>query len=166
MITTSEKARFAGMEHRELNPRNAHELALALVSEAVENFALRNPEKVYIPVEPVDLTAGFSVEAIIKALGGAPDPLIDAMKAGTIRGAAGVVGCNNPKIKQDYGHVTLTQRLIENDLFGFGHGLCGRSQREGGVEEKRCGRHGRARPEGDMYRARRAAGASCRKLRG
>jgi carbon-monoxide dehydrogenase catalytic subunit len=28
----------------------------------------------------------------------------------------GVVGCNNPKIRQDYGHVTLTQRLIENDI--------------------------------------------------
>jgi anaerobic carbon-monoxide dehydrogenase catalytic subunit len=28
----------------------------------------------------------------------------------------GVVGCNNPKVKQDYGHVTLTRRLIENDI--------------------------------------------------
>jgi carbon-monoxide dehydrogenase catalytic subunit len=28
----------------------------------------------------------------------------------------GVVGCNNPKITQDYGHVTLTRRLIENDI--------------------------------------------------
>jgi len=26
------------------------------------------------------------------------------------------VGCNNPKIKQDYGHVTLTKRLIEDDI--------------------------------------------------
>jgi carbon-monoxide dehydrogenase catalytic subunit len=28
----------------------------------------------------------------------------------------GIVGCNNPKIKHDYGHVTLTRRLIENDI--------------------------------------------------
>jgi carbon-monoxide dehydrogenase catalytic subunit len=27
-----------------------------------------------------------------------------------------VVGCNNPKVKQDYGHITLTRRLIENDI--------------------------------------------------
>ncbi len=26
------------------------------------------------------------------------------------------MGCNNPKIKQDYGHVTLAKRLIENDI--------------------------------------------------
>jgi carbon-monoxide dehydrogenase catalytic subunit len=60
--------------------------------------------------------AGFSVEAILEALGGTPDPLIDAIKDGTIRGAVGVVGCNNPKIKQDLGHVELTKKLIENDI--------------------------------------------------
>jgi carbon-monoxide dehydrogenase catalytic subunit len=59
---------------------------------------------------------GFSVEAILAALGGSPDPLIEALKKGQIRGAVGVVGCNNPKIKQDYAHVTLTRRLIENDI--------------------------------------------------
>jgi 6Fe-6S prismane cluster-containing protein len=41
---------------------------------------------------------------------------IDAIAAGTIRGAVAVVGCNNPKVTQDYGHVTLTRRLIENDI--------------------------------------------------
>jgi len=32
------------------------------------------------------------VEAVINALGGTPDPLIDAIKAGKIRGAVGVAG--------------------------------------------------------------------------
>ena len=50
------------------------------------------------------------------ALGGTPEPLLDAIKAGKIRGAVGIVGCNNPKIKHDYGHVNLTKRLIENDV--------------------------------------------------
>ncbi len=114
MISTSDKARFPGMEHREFHPDNAAPLACELVREAVENFSRRG--KVYIPVAPVDQVAGFSVEAILGALGGTPQPLIDAIVAGKIRGAAGVVGCNNPKIKQDYGHVTLTRRLIENDI--------------------------------------------------
>jgi carbon-monoxide dehydrogenase catalytic subunit len=60
--------------------------------------------------------AGFSVEAILAALGGTPAPLVEAIAAGKIRGAVGVVGCNNPKVKQDYGHITLTRRLIENDI--------------------------------------------------
>ena len=62
------------------------------------------------------MMGGFSVEAILGALGGTPKPLVDAIAAGTIRGAVAIVGCNNPKIEQDYAHVTLTKRLIENDV--------------------------------------------------
>jgi carbon-monoxide dehydrogenase catalytic subunit len=41
---------------------------------------------------------------------------VDAIAAGSIRGAVAVVGCNNPKIALDYAHVMLTRRLIENDI--------------------------------------------------
>jgi carbon-monoxide dehydrogenase catalytic subunit len=116
MISTSDKAKFPGMEHREFHPENARDLARELVKEAVNNFEKRIPEKVYFPTEAVSMMAGFSVEAILSALGGTPDPLIEALKAGKIRGAVGIVGCNNPKIKQDHGHVTLARRLIENDI--------------------------------------------------
>ncbi|MEZ4527990.1 MAG: anaerobic carbon-monoxide dehydrogenase catalytic subunit [Desulfobacterales bacterium] len=114
LISTSDKARFPGMEHREFHPDNAAALAKDLIKEAIENFSRRG--KVYIPVEPVPAMGGFSVEAIVGALGGTPTPLLEAIKAGKIRGAAGVVGCNNPKIKHDHGHVTLVKRLIENDI--------------------------------------------------
>ncbi len=114
MISTSDKARFPGMEHREFHPHNAEKMAVELVREAVDNFTRRR--QVYIPVKPVKAVGGFSVESILEALGGTPDPLIDAIKSGKIRGAVGIVGCNNPKIKHDYGHVTLTRRLIENDI--------------------------------------------------
>jgi carbon-monoxide dehydrogenase catalytic subunit len=114
MISTSDKARFPGMEHHEFHPDNAADKARELVKEAIENFTNRG--EVYIPVEPVDAVGGFSVETIVDALGGTAQPLIDALKAGKIRGAVGIVGCNNPRIKQDYGHVTLARRLIENDI--------------------------------------------------
>ena len=114
MISTSDKARFPGMEHREFHPENAAEKAREVVKEAIENFTNRG--EVYIPVEPVKSIGGFSVETIVDALGGTPEPLIEALKVGKIRGAVGIVGCNNPRIKQDFGHVTLTQRLIENDI--------------------------------------------------
>ncbi len=116
MISTSDKAKYPEMVHREFHPDNARELAKELVREAVENFMNRNPDKVYIPVDPINLMSGFSVEAIVEALGGSLDPLIDVVKEGKIRGIAGIVGCNNPKIKHDHGHVTLTKALIENDI--------------------------------------------------
>ncbi len=114
MVSTSDKAKFPGMEHREFHPENASAMAVELVKEAIENFGRRG--EVYIPVEPVASVGGFSVESIVGALGGTPQPLIEAIKAGKIRGAVGIVGCNNPRIKQDFGHVTLTRRLIENDI--------------------------------------------------
>ncbi len=114
MVSTSDKAKFPGMTHREFHPHNANEMAVGLVKEAIENFA--NRKTVYIPVEPVAAVGGFSVEAIVGALGGTPGPLLEAIKAGKIRGAAGIVGCNHPQIKQDHGHVTLARRLIENDI--------------------------------------------------
>jgi len=114
MISTSDKARFPEMEHHEFHPDKAMNLARKLVRDAVENFANRG--RAYIPVEPVPAVGGFSVEAIVQALGGSPAPLLEAIKDGSVRGAVGVVGCNNPKIKHDFGHVTLIKRLIEQDI--------------------------------------------------
>ena len=83
---------------------------------AVEAYPDRNPERVRIPGQPVKMMGGFSVEAILGALGGTPKPLVDAIAAGSIRGAVAVVGCNNPKLPQDLEHIELTRRLIENDI--------------------------------------------------
>jgi anaerobic carbon-monoxide dehydrogenase catalytic subunit len=116
VISTSDKAKFPGATHVSFDPRRGYEIGKEIVRLGVEAFPNRNPARVRIPVEPVPMMAGFSVEAILKALGGTPAPLVDAIKEGKIRGAVGVVGCNNPKIPQDLGHVTLTRRLIENDI--------------------------------------------------
>lgn len=114
MISTSDKAKFPGMEHHEFHPDNAEAKAVGIVTMAIENYI--NRQDVYIPAKPQEAIGGFSVESIVGALGGTAEPLIDAIKAGKIRGAVGIVGCNNPKIKHDHGHVTLTRRLIENDI--------------------------------------------------
>ncbi len=116
VISTFDKAKFPGAIHVTFDPNRGIEIGKEIVRRGVEAFANRNPERVRIPVGSMPMMAGFSVEAILAALGGTPAPLVDAIKQGTIRGAVGVVGCNNPKIPQDYGHVVLTRRLIENDI--------------------------------------------------
>lgn len=116
IISTFDKARFTGATHISFVPTRGIETGKEIVRRAVENFANRVPDRVRIPVEPVKMMTGFSVEAILEALGGSLDPLVETIAQGKIRGAAAVVGCNNPKIKQDYGHVTLAQRLIEQDI--------------------------------------------------
>ena len=116
VISTSPKSKIPGSYHVEFSPENARAAAEVIVQTAVENFKNREPEKIFIPGKPVPVTAGFSVEAITAALGGTLQPLIDAIASGKIRGAVGIVGCNNPKIKHDYGHVTLAKELIKHDI--------------------------------------------------
>jgi anaerobic carbon-monoxide dehydrogenase catalytic subunit len=116
VISTADKAKFPGATHVSFDPHRGYEIGKEIVRRGVEAYANRNPSRVRIPVQPVSMMAGFSVESILAALGGTPAPLVDAIKAGTIRGAVGVVGCNNPKVTQDQGHVMLTRRLIENDV--------------------------------------------------
>ncbi|MGM0423880.1 MAG: anaerobic carbon-monoxide dehydrogenase catalytic subunit, partial [Thermodesulfobacteriota bacterium] len=103
-----------------------------------DNFARRNPDKVELPGQPVDLLGGFSVEAVLKALGGTLDPLLEALKAGKIRGAAGIVGCNNPRIRHDYGHTALARRLIENDVLILDTGCAAVANAKAGLEQARA----------------------------
>jgi len=116
VITTSPKAKIPGATHIEFDPEHAYDIGTEIVKEAIKAYENRNPNLVRIPKKIVKLMAGFSAEAILEALGGTAQPLIDAIVAGKIRGIAAVVGCNNPKIKHDFNHVTLTKRLIENDI--------------------------------------------------
>jgi carbon-monoxide dehydrogenase catalytic subunit len=116
VISTFDKAKFMDVEHISFDPAHGLDIGKLIVRMAIENYINRVPERVFIPVKPVPLMTGFSIEAILGALGGTPKPLIDAIVAGSIRGAVGIVGCNNPKIKQDLGHTELTKRLIENDI--------------------------------------------------
>ncbi len=71
---------------------------------------------VHIPDDKMECMVGFSVEAIVGALGGTLDPLLDAIKSGAIKGIGAVVGCNNPKVQHDYGHVRLLEELIKQDV--------------------------------------------------
>jgi carbon-monoxide dehydrogenase catalytic subunit len=116
IISTSPKAKFPGATHIEFNEEEAFDIAKEIVRKAVENYPNRNAERVDIPDEKSGAVVGFSVEAVVGALGGTLDPLLDAIKSGAIRGIAGVVGCNNPKIRHDYGHLALVEELIQNDV--------------------------------------------------
>jgi carbon-monoxide dehydrogenase catalytic subunit len=116
MITTADKAKFTGAEHVKFEIHNGMEQARKVVRMAIERYGMRNPDRVEIPGEPVDIMTGFSNEALLDALGGSLTPLIEAIKAGKIRGVVGIVGCNNPKYKHDYCNVNLTRELIKKDI--------------------------------------------------
>ena len=116
IISTSSKATIPGSYFFDFHAEDAYLTAKAIVRMAVENYKNRNPQRVLIPGEPVPVMAGFSNEAIKNALGGSFKPLIDLIAAGKIRGAVGIVGCNNPHVKHDFAHVTLAKELIRRNI--------------------------------------------------
>jgi carbon-monoxide dehydrogenase catalytic subunit len=115
-ISTSPKAKFPGAIHMEFHEEHASEIANDIVKTSVENFRFRKSEMVHIPDEKMECMVGFSVEAIVKALGGTLDPLLDAIKSGAIKGIGALVGCNSVKIQHDFAHVNLIKELIRNDV--------------------------------------------------
>lgn len=119
VITTSPKAHIPGALHLEFNEHDALNTARTIVKAAVDNFPNRG-KSIQIPPYATDLVAGFSHETINYLLGGlfrsSYRPLNDNIINGRIRGVAGVVGCNNPRVKHDDVHVTLVKELIKNDV--------------------------------------------------
>jgi len=119
LITTSPKCKIAGAEHIEFHEDRAAEIAREIIKISIENFANRNG-KAKIPKAMERGIAGFTTENIFHHLGGrfraSYRPLNDGIISGRLRGAAGVVGCNNPKQVHDYGHLTMIKELIKNDV--------------------------------------------------
>jgi len=120
LISTSKKAKFPLAQHIQLDEANALNIAKDIIRESVENFDKRDTARVSIPDVSSPLVAGFTAENIFTALGGryrpSYRPLNDAIMTGRLRGVAAVVGCNNPRYKQDAGHVLMTQELLKNDV--------------------------------------------------
>jgi anaerobic carbon-monoxide dehydrogenase catalytic subunit len=127
LITTSPKCKIAGAEHIEFHEDKAVQVARQIIKTAIENFTNRKG-KVKIPKVTERGIAGFTTENVFYNLGGrfrrSYRPLNDAIISGRLRGAAGVVGCNNPKQTHDYCHLAMIKELIKNDVLVVSTG-CG-----------------------------------------
>ena len=125
-ITTSPIARIPDSDFIEFHAESAGENARNIVKTAIENFKNRRPELVNIPELKTKARVGYSLEAIKKELDGVCNshvdtygttkPLIDCVKAGVLRGAVAMVGCNNPKVRPDTAHIELMKKLLKNDI--------------------------------------------------
>ena len=122
IIDTSPLATFPGAIHIKFDERRADEIAKEIVRTAVENFPNRSKVRVEIPKEKMSGYVGFSVEAILKHFGGSLKPIEEAIVEGKIKGVAGLVGCNNPKVKQDHNHIKIANELMKRDVLLVGTG--------------------------------------------
>ncbi|MGQ9720391.1 MAG: anaerobic carbon-monoxide dehydrogenase catalytic subunit [Candidatus Jordarchaeum sp.] len=127
LVPVSELVAFEGVKER-INyvPEKAEEQAAQLLQMAIDNFKERRAS-----IEPItnlpmkEALVGFSTESILEALGGTLDPLLGAIKDGTLRGVAGLVSCTTLRdYGQDVHSVNVAKELIKRDVLVLSMG-CG-----------------------------------------
>ena len=133
LIPVSDLMGIPGAEpHVVFDPAKAAEQAAHLIDRAIANFPARkarlNGDGV-TGLRTGDAVVGFSAESILAALGGSLDPLLDVIKAGTLRGVAGLVSCTTLRDSgQDSMTVAIAKELIRNDVLvlsmGCGNAAC------------------------------------------
>ena len=118
-FTTNPRARIEGATHIEFHEHAPLDAPNRIIEMATDRFKNRTA-KVVIPQRKDWGVHGFSHEYVNYMLGGrfrsSYTPLNDNIINGRIRGVAGVVGCTNPRIKQDWVHVELVKELIKNNV--------------------------------------------------
>ncbi len=127
LIPVSELIAFEGINERvNYLPEHAEEQAGKLLEMAIANFKERHNKVKPAPELPTgEAIAGFSPESITAALGGSLEPLLDAVKKGTIRGIVGLVSCTSLRDKgQDVHSVEVARNLIKRDILVLSLG-CG-----------------------------------------
>ena len=119
LITTNPRCRIEGAQHIEFNEHHPSASTDEIVIKAISRFKNRTA-KIEIPKIVNKGVHGFSHEYINYMLGGSfrasYAPLNENIINGRIRGVAGVVGCTNPRVRQDWVHVELVKELIKKDV--------------------------------------------------
>jgi len=127
LVPVSEVVAFEGITDRiNYEPMKAEEQAAALLQMAINNFKDRRKSVKPITKWPIsEAVVGFSPESILAALGGTLDPLLDAIKNGTLRGIAGLVSCTTLRNHgQDVHSVNIAKELIKRNILVLSMG-CG-----------------------------------------
>lgn len=119
LFTTNPRCHIEGAEHIEFVEHEPKKCTDEVVVKAISRYKNRTAQ-IEIPNIRNAGIHGFSHEYIEYMLGGTFRgsywPLNDNIINGRIRGIAGVVGCTNPRVKQDWVHVELVKELIKNDV--------------------------------------------------
>jgi len=127
LVPVSDLVVFEGVTERiNYEPEKAEEQAAQLLQMAIDNFKERRAEVTPVTGLPVkEALVGFSSESIVDALGGTLEPLLEAIKKGTLRGVVGLVSCTTLRnTGQDVHCVRVAKELIKRDLLVLSMG-CG-----------------------------------------
>ncbi|MBH1940836.1 anaerobic carbon-monoxide dehydrogenase catalytic subunit [Mobilitalea sibirica] len=127
LVSVSTIIGVPGTEHEmPYYPEKADEMADNCIHIAIENFKKRHGKiKPMVPKKVQKAIAGFSTEAVLKAINNDLNTLVDVIANGQIKGVVALANCstlrNGP---HDWNTVNLTKQLIKRDILVVAGG-CG-----------------------------------------
>ena len=136
LVAVSNIIGVPGALRLDYKPGNEKEVAEEIIKLAIENFKSRRSK----PAEDLSnfkqkAIVGFSAEAIVNALGGSLNPLLEVIKSGDIKGIVALVNCttfaNGP---QDSLTVNIAKELIKRDILVIGAGCGNAGLQQAGLE--------------------------------
>ena len=136
LVPVSKLVRMKGVKRNlDYEPEKVEEQAKELVNLALDNFKNRDGKSTYVPQRQQDAVVGFSIESILDALGGSLDPLVDAIKDGSIKGIVALVSCTTLKTgPHDSNTLEVAKELIKRDILVLGMGCGNAALQVGGLE--------------------------------
>ncbi|MDQ7095402.1 anaerobic carbon-monoxide dehydrogenase catalytic subunit [Desulfosporosinus sp. PR] len=146
LVSTLPNIKLEGASHVDWTPEEADKMGEDIVRRALARYPERDRVKVRIPSGTVEAYAGFSVEQIVELLSALNKedpllPLLDAIAQGDILGVVAIVGCTNPKVKQDWANTEVAKELMRNNVLVVASGCSAHS----------LGKNGLLSPEGLQY---------------
>ena len=146
VISTLPMIKIEGSSHVEFTPATADKMGEEIVRKALGRYSERDLVKIHIPQGTVDAYAGFSVEQIIELLSkiNGEDPLqpfVQAITDGDVLGVVAIVGCTNPRLKQDWANTEVAKELLKHNVLIVATGCSAHS----------LGKNGLLSPEGIQY---------------
>lgn len=127
LVSVSTIIGVPGLQHKmPYHPCEVEGMVEQLINLSIENFKKRHGKITsQVPKITQKAIAGFSTEAVLKALGNKLEPLVDVIVSGKMKGIVALANCstlrNGP---QDWNTVNLTKELIKRNILVVAGG-CG-----------------------------------------
>jgi anaerobic carbon-monoxide dehydrogenase catalytic subunit len=127
LVAVSTLIDLPGLQHKiPYDPSKVDSMSAKLIELGIENFKKRHGKvTAKVPKIIQKAIAGFSTEAVLKALGNKLDPLVNVIALGKIKGVVALANCstlrNGP---QDWNTINLTKELIKKNILVVAGG-CG-----------------------------------------
>lgn len=135
IIPVTNLVNIPGVEHEiYYDPEKVEEQAMYIIEKAIANFQGRKGKPTNVPDYKRKIMTGFSPEAVLTALGGSLNPLLDTIKDGSIKGIVALVSCTTLKNgAQDETTIRVAEELIKRDILVLSAGCGNAALQVGGL---------------------------------